>query len=126
MASPGHGSGLSGRWSRRAAAKRFLCPSCKAMASIEVTRLAREDLAQLIETRELPADTRERVRRSLLALEEFPRAGRALAGVWRSCRALVGPWGWLIVVYRYEEADDRGVVIAFHVARTSDAPMWSH
>jgi hypothetical protein len=51
------------------------------MSSIEVTRFAREDLAQLIETRRLPNDTRERVSRSLLALQEFPRAGKRLSGV---------------------------------------------
>jgi plasmid stabilization system protein ParE len=90
------------------------------MSTIEVTRFAREDLRGLIETRRLPADTRERVSRSLLTLEEFPRAGKQLSGVWRDCRALIGPWGWLIVVYMYIEAEDRVVVIAFHDARTSE------
>src|SRR3954466_5512562 len=69
------------------------------MATIEVTRLAREELRELIETRHLPVDTRERVSRSLLTLEKFPRAGNQLSGIWRDCRALIGPWGWLIVVY---------------------------
>jgi hypothetical protein len=45
------------------------------MATIEVTRLARDELRELIETRQLPADTRKRVARTLLTLEEFPRAG---------------------------------------------------
>jgi hypothetical protein len=91
------------------------------MPSIEVTRQARGELRELIETRRLPADTRERVSRSLLALEEFPRAGKKLSGVWRDCRAVIGPWGWLVVVYMYIEAEDRVVVIAFHDARTSEA-----
>ncbi len=91
------------------------------MPSIEVTRLAREDLKQLIETRRLPADARERVSRSLLTLREFPRAGKRLSGVWRDCRALVGPWGWLLIVYMYVEAEDCVAVIAFHDARTSEA-----
>jgi hypothetical protein len=91
------------------------------MTTIEVTRLARDELRELIETRELPTDTRERVSRALLTLEEFPRAGTQLSGIWRDCRALIGPWGWLIVVYMYIEAEDRAVVIAFHDARTSDA-----
>jgi plasmid stabilization system protein ParE len=91
------------------------------MSTIELTRFAREDLRGLIETRRLPAaDTRERVSRSLLTLEEFPRAGKQLSGVWGDCRALIGPWGWLIVVYMYIEAEDRVVVIAFHDARTSE------
>jgi hypothetical protein len=93
------------------------------MAAIEVTRQAREELVELIETRQLPADTRERISRSLLILGEFPRAGKQLSGVWRDCRALIGPWGWLIVVYMYIAAEDRTVVIAFHDARTSDAAI---
>lgn len=93
------------------------------MTTIEVTRLARDELRDLIETRRLPVDTRERVKRTLLTLEEFPRAGKQLSGVWRDCRALIGPWGWLIVVYMYLEAEDRAVVIAFHDARTSDAAI---
>lgn len=93
------------------------------MPRIEVTRLARDELRELIETRRLPADTRDRVSRSLLTLEEFPRAGKQLSGVWRDCRALIGPWGWMIVVYVYIEAEDRVVVIAFHDARASEAAM---
>lgn len=91
------------------------------MPTIEITRLAREGLSELIETRHLPADTRERVSRSLLTLEEFPRAGKQLSGVWRDCRALIGPRGWLLVVYMYIETENRIVVIAFHDARTSEA-----
>jgi hypothetical protein len=45
------------------------------MTTLEVTRLARDELRELIETRQLPADTPERVSRTLLTLEEFPRAG---------------------------------------------------
>ena len=93
------------------------------MTVIEVTRLARDELRELIETRQLPPDTRERVSRTLLMLEEFPRAGKQLSGVWRDCRALIGSWGWLIVVYMYIEAEDRVVVIAFHDARTSGAAI---
>ncbi|HEY8083005.1 MAG TPA: hypothetical protein VIE64_05550 [Solirubrobacterales bacterium] len=91
------------------------------MPTIEVTRQERDELRELIETRRLPINTRKRVSRSLLTLEEFPRAGKQLSGVWRDCRALIGPWSWLIVVYMYIEAEDRVVVIAFHDARTSEA-----
>lgn len=93
------------------------------MSAIEVTRQARGELRALIESRQLPADTRQRVARSLLTLEEFPRAGKQLSGAWRDCRALIGPWGWLIIVYMFIEAEDRVVVIAFHDARTSDAAL---
>lgn len=91
------------------------------MSVVEVTRQACDELRALIETRELPADTGDRVSGSLHMLEDFPRAGRQLSGVWRDCRALIGPWGWLIVVYMYIESEDRVVVIAFHDARTSEA-----
>jgi hypothetical protein len=50
------------------------------MTVIEVTRLARDELRELIETRQLPADTRDRVSRALLMLEEFPKAGKQLSG----------------------------------------------
>jgi len=93
------------------------------MSAIEVTRQARDELRALIEGRQLPADTRQRVARSLLTLEEFPRAGKQLSGVWRDCRAFIGPWGWLIIVYMFIEGEDRVVVIAFHDARTSDAAI---
>ncbi|HKZ15344.1 MAG TPA: type II toxin-antitoxin system RelE/ParE family toxin [Solirubrobacterales bacterium] len=93
------------------------------MATVEVTRQARDELRELIERRGLPADVRERIARSLTILSEFPRAGKKLSGVWRDCRALIGPWGWLIVVYMYLESEGRVVVIAFHDARTSDAAI---
>ena len=93
------------------------------MPAIEVTRQARDELRKLIEARQLPPDTSKRVSRVLLTLEEFPRAGKQLFGVWRDCRALIGPWGWLIVVYMYFEAEDRAVVIAFHDARSSNAAI---
>ena len=66
------------------------------MASVEIARLARADLGELIETRSLPADTEERIWRSLLTLQQFPRCGRSLAGAWSNYRALIGPWGWMI------------------------------
>jgi len=91
------------------------------MAAVEVTREARDELRELIETHSLPRDTRTRVSRSLLTLHEFPRAGKQLSDVWRECRAIIGPWGWLVIVYMYIESDDHVVVIAFQDARTSSA-----
>lgn len=91
------------------------------MASVEVTLHAQADLDRLIITRELPATARERVSRSLLTLEQFPLAGRELPGAWQGFRALIGPWGWLIVVYTYVEDGDKVVIIAFHDGRTSSA-----
>ena len=50
------------------------------MAKVVAAERARTDLTILITTRELPADTRDRVRRSLSQLETFPLAGRRLVG----------------------------------------------
>jgi len=69
----------------------------------------------------LPRDTRERVGRSLSTLEQFPQAGKALTGAWRGYRAPIGPWGWLIAAYTYDEAHARVTVLAFHDARSVDA-----
>jgi len=91
------------------------------MATVEIARIAERDLDELISSRHLPVGTRERVGRTLLTLEQFPRAGKALTGAWRGYRALVGPWGWLIAVYAYEEARDRVTVLAFHDARAAGA-----
>lgn len=91
------------------------------MATVEVARVADRHLKELIETRDLPEGTREKVGQSLLRLEQFRRSGKALAGGWRGYCALVGPWGWLIAVYTYEEAQDRVSVVAFHDARTATA-----
>lgn len=91
------------------------------MPTVDVTRQTRDELRKLVETRDLPTDARKSVSRSLLTLEEFPRAGRKLSGPWRDCRALIGPWGWLIIVYVHFEEENRAVVIAFHDARTSEA-----
>ncbi len=93
------------------------------MASIAVTRRAREELRTLIAALNLPDDTRDRVSRSLLTLEQFPRSGKTLSGVWRDCRAIVGPWGWLIVVYMYVERGDQVVVIGFRDARSGSSVM---
>jgi hypothetical protein len=83
------------------------------VASVEIARLARADLVELIATRSLPADTEERVWRSLLTLEQFPRSGRPLGGIWSNYRAMVGPWGWVIAIYVYIESDNRVVVVTF-------------
>jgi len=91
------------------------------MATVEIARVAELDLEELISSHSLPADTRERVGRSLLTLERFPRGGRSLSGRWRGLRALTGPWGWLIAIYAHEEARDRVTVVAFQDARSAGA-----
>ncbi|MDX1620766.1 MAG: type II toxin-antitoxin system RelE/ParE family toxin [Nitriliruptorales bacterium] len=89
------------------------------MAHVELTRAAVEDLDRLIAVLSLPTDTRERVRRSLEPLAEFPLLGPELAGPWEGTRFLLGPWRWMLLVYEYFEDDDRVVVLTIQDARSS-------
>jgi plasmid stabilization system protein ParE len=91
------------------------------VARVEVARAANEDLDRLIQALSLPADTRERVKRCLRPLARFPRLGPALTGRWEGFRFILGPWRWLIVVYVYEEHEDRVVVVTMQDARSSTA-----
>ena len=91
------------------------------MARVEVARAASEDLDQLIRVLSLPSDTRERVKRCLRPLARFPRLGAELTGRWEGFRFILGPWRWLLVVYVYEEMDDRIVVVTMQDARSSTA-----
>lgn len=75
----------------------------------------------MIVTHSLPVDTQERVQRSLRMLERFPSIGRQLDERWGGLRFILGPWRWLLIVYMYEEAVDRVIVVAVQDARSSTA-----
>jgi len=92
------------------------------VARIELSEGAVEDLDRLIRTHSLPADTKERLVRSLRHLERFPRLGPELEGRWSGLRFLLGPWRWMLIVYTYLEADDRVVVVTIQDGRSSAAP----
>jgi hypothetical protein len=91
------------------------------VARVELAVTAVEDLAGLIRTHSLPADTRARVGRSLRALERFPLIGPALSGRWEGFRFLLGPWRWLVLVYVFIDSEDRVVVVTIQDARSSPA-----
>ena len=91
------------------------------MARVEVARAATEDLDRLIRVLSLPSDSRERVKRCLRPLAQFPRLGPELTGRWEGFRFILGPWRWLLVVYVYEESGDRVVVVTMQDARSSTA-----
>lgn len=95
------------------------------MPSVVVTPAAREDLARLIRTHSLPADTTARVARSLRRLEEFPLLGPALEGRWEGFRFVLGPWRWMIVVYVVDDARDEVCVVTIQDARSSTSPTGS-
>lgn len=92
------------------------------MAAVELTVSAVEDLDRLIAVLSLPADARGRVGRGLRVLERLPRLGPELHGRWAGLRFLLGPWRWMIIVYRYEEEVDRVVVLTFQDARSAGSP----
>jgi hypothetical protein len=77
------------------------------VAKVALAAAAVEDLDRLAVTLTLPADTRERVRRSLGTLEEFPRLGPELEGRWVGLRFILGPWRWMLIVYQSDEPSDR-------------------
>lgn len=95
------------------------------MAQVELTAVAIEDLEALIRFLSLPDDTKERVRRSLAVLERLPRLGPELIGRWTGLRFLLGPWRWMLLVYRYDLEGDRIVVITVQDARSATAPRSS-
>jgi plasmid stabilization system protein ParE len=89
------------------------------VARVELAHVAVEDLDRLIAVLSLPANTRERVRRSLEPLGEFPRLGPELTGRWRGTRFVLGPWRWMLLVYEHIESEDRVVVLTIQDARSS-------
>lgn len=92
------------------------------MARVIVTPEALAALDRLIVSHSLPADTKERFRRSLGPLETFPRLGRELeGGGYDGLRFVLGPWRWLVVVYEYDGASDLIGVLTVQDARSSRA-----
>lgn len=91
------------------------------MAAVRLSPVAIEDLEQLIDSHGLPDDAKGRVRRSLRALERFPRIGRELEGRWAGLRFIIGPWPWMLIVYEYDPAGDDVSVIAVHDGRSSSS-----
>jgi plasmid stabilization system protein ParE len=91
------------------------------LSEVRLSVNAVKDLDRMIITHSLPPDTRERVKRSLRPLEQFPRIGRQLEGRWKPLRFILGPWRWMLILYSYEEPDDLVLVVAFQDARSSAA-----
>ncbi|HEX4063857.1 MAG TPA: type II toxin-antitoxin system RelE/ParE family toxin [Streptosporangiaceae bacterium] len=91
------------------------------MAEIRLSTVAVKELDRMIITHSLPLDTKDRVRRTLVILADFPRIGRQFEGEWRPLRFILGPWRWMLILYSYEEADDVVLVVAFQDGRSSTA-----
>lgn len=91
------------------------------MAGVELTAAAVEDLDRLVITLSLPADTRQRLKRSLAPLAQFPLLGPELDGRWKGMRFILGPWRWMLVVYRFDELQERVTVLTIQDSRSSRA-----
>lgn len=89
------------------------------MARIDLSAAALEDLDRLIRSHSLPPDTKERLKRSLRALEQFPQLAPALEGRWTGFRFILGPWRWMVAVYVHFEPEDRVVVVTIQDGRSS-------
>jgi hypothetical protein len=95
------------------------------VAQIIVTPQARRDVEEAAAALNLPGDVWNRVARSLRVLETFPLAGAELRGQWSPTRFVLGPWSWMILLYRYEESLDRVFLLAMHDARSATSAMSS-
>lgn len=89
------------------------------MAQVVVTPQAQRDVDEAISALNLPDDAWTRIVRSLRVLETFPLAGPELAGRWAPARFVIGPWSWMILLYRYEESTDLAYVVAMHDGRSA-------
>jgi plasmid stabilization system protein ParE len=87
-----------------------------------VTPTAAEDLDRLIFTHSLPANTKERVKRSLRPLADFPLLGQMLPGRWEPFRFILGPWRWMLIVYVFDPDSDQISVVTIQDGRSARAP----
>lgn len=61
------------------------------------------------------------MKRSLQALERFPRLGRELGGRWEPFRLVLGPWRWMLILYVYLEDEDMVLIASSQDALSSAA-----
>lgn len=87
------------------------------MTRVVVTEEARRELSTLINSRHLPGDARGRVASSLQPLASHPMIGPALRGTWEGYRFVLGPWPWMLLVYRVDVERDTVLVASIQDAR---------
>jgi len=56
--------------------------------------------------------------RSIEPLARFPRLGPPLEGRWDGFRSILGPWPWMLIVYRYEDEQDLVIIATIQDARS--------
>ena len=91
------------------------------MARLVVTPAALDDLDLLIRTHSLPADTRDRLKRSLRPLAPVPRLGPELGGHFAGFRFVLGPWRWMLVIYVLDEDANDVAIVTIHDGGSSRA-----
>jgi plasmid stabilization system protein ParE len=91
------------------------------LASVVVAATAERDLRSLVETHSLPRSTEARFKAALDPLRRFPLLGSPLTGRWSGYRYILGPWRWMIIVYRHDPAIDRVEVLTVQDARSANA-----
>ena len=91
------------------------------MHRLELSELAAAQLHAMIAELSLPSDTRDRARKSLRPLMNYPLSGPALSGSWQGFRFILGPWSWMILVYVVLKDPDRVVVVSIEDARSSSS-----
>ena len=91
------------------------------MTRVLIAPEAAADLARLVTTHSLPANTPSRVRRSIEPLARFPLLGASLEGRWRDFRFVLGPWRWMLIVYAYDDETDLVAITTIQDGRTSTA-----
>ncbi len=92
------------------------------MTRVLVTDAAVDDLHGLIRSHQLPENTIARVRRSLEPLSRFSELGSELGGSFAPRRFILGPWRWMIVIYRFYPDRDLVAILAIVDGRTSTSP----
>ena len=92
------------------------------MAQVIIAPQAQRDVEEAISALDLPGDSWSRIAHSLRLLEVFPLAGPQLEGRWAPTRFVLGPWSWMVLLYRHDEQSDRVFVLAMHDARSAIAP----
>jgi hypothetical protein len=90
-----------------------------------VPNTGRAELRSLVEL-SLPDSTWTRIARLLRPLQTFPLAGPEPGGRWAPTRFVVGPWSWMILLYRYEQSSDRVYVVAMDDGRSATSATAAH
>lgn len=68
----------------------------------------------------LPSDTRVRVVEAVRPLELFPEAGAPIDGA-RGLRFILGPWHWMLIIYRWRSRTNLVEVVAIEDSREADS-----